>query len=113
ERVLARRSRLDLVPRAAQCRLERAQDLGLVVHDEDVRAHGLVGSERAKLAPLSRPGSASSRAPFACANPWAIASPSPLPLLGTRPCSNGSKIRSNSPSSRPGPWSTTRTISSP
>ena len=36
-----------------------------------------------------------------------------MPLLGARPCSKGSKIRSSSPSLRPGPRSTTRTTTSP
>ena len=78
-----------------------------------VRAHG--SPERWRARSTHRPGGriASSAAPFACAKPCAIASPSPLPRLGTRPCSNGSKIRSSSPSFRPGPRSTTRTTTRP
>ena len=38
ERLLGRRCRLDLVARAAEVRLERAQDLRLVVDDEDLVA---------------------------------------------------------------------------
>ena len=46
ERLLAGRGRLDLVAGAAERRLERAQDLRLVVDDEDARSAHAVGLDR-------------------------------------------------------------------
>src|SRR5262245_6564942 len=109
--------RLDLVPRGPQAGLEGAQDLGLVVDDEDApRAHRAdtgtraAGSETAIVAPCPEPGSTQARPPFTSVNPRTIASPRPLPPL--RPRENGSKIRSRSPAGMPGPASVTRTTTS-
>src|SRR5581483_3618519 len=99
QRLLARRGRVDVVARSAQARLERAQDLRLVVDDEDARHAGTgaptaAGSSTTKCAPPSA-GSARSVPPFASTKPRAIARPRPAP-----PCSpsawNGSKMRSRS-----------------
>ena len=69
-----------------KARLQRAQDLRLVVDDEDARLSrerrpsAAAGSARTNVAPV--PGSACSsqtRPPLAWANPRAIASPRPLP----------------------------------
>src|SRR5262249_14850350 len=89
ERLLRRRGGLDLVAGAAQVRRQRPQDLWLVVDDEHAwgAAHACTGaSRRAGSASTKRPpsgdASAQSRAPFASANPRAIARPSPVPPAG-------------------------------
>ena len=75
---------LDLVAGTAEVRLQRPQDLRLVVDDEDPAAHVCTGARSAgiastKLAPEPGRGSAHSRQPLAAANPCAIASPRPVP----------------------------------
>src|SRR5207247_4025000 len=81
QRVLGGCCGVDLVARASEVRLEGAQDLGLVVDDEDPRAahaSGSAGSATTRCAPRSA-GSAQTRPPFACATPRATARPSPAP----------------------------------
>ena len=81
----AGRRRLHLVARAAERRLERPQDLRLVVDDEDARpAHADAAGSAARgsastNAPRRARGSAQSRPPFASAKPRAIESPRPVP----------------------------------
>ena len=123
ERVLARGRRLDVVAGTAQGGLERAQDLGLVVDDEDPRrvrhasaptGTSTSGSASTRDAPCPRCDSAQTRPPLPSAKPLAIASPSPLPprssVVATR--ANGSKMRSSSDRGIPGPRSTILTITS-
>ena len=112
-----RRRRLDLVARAAQGRLERAQDLRLVVDDEDraSRSRGYdaavaTGSDSTNAAPFR-----GDSAPQACRrsparSPRAIASPSPLPAARDAPRARTARRCARARRSlSPGPWSTTRT----
>ena len=105
ERRLRRVGRLDLVAGAAQARPQRAQDLLLVVDDEDARrrsagtsAGATTGSASTNVAPCPSRDSAQTRPPFASAKPRAIASPSPAPRPSPlrAPRWKGSKIRSRS-----------------
>src|SRR4029077_9489059 len=112
ERRLGGLGGLHLVAGAAQGALPLAQDLPLVVDDQDPRAaHSspAAGSSTTNVAPWPGRDSAQTRASFASAKPRAIASPSPAPRTPSSPRWNGSKIRSRSAAARPGPWSTTRT----
>ena len=75
---------VDVEAGAAQRRAERAQDLRLVVDDEDALLHAgssagtsTTGSASANVAPCPGRDSAQTRPPFAAAKPRAIASPSP------------------------------------
>ena len=88
QRRLGGRGRVDLVAGAAEGRLERAQDLRLVVDDEDARParHAATGSggsatgrASANEAPCPGCDSAQTRPPFASANPRAMARPRPVP----------------------------------
>ena len=89
ERALGGVGGVDLVAGAAQARAQRAQDLLLVVDDEDAgaRSHAppATGSRRrrqrraTKVAPCSARDSTQMRPPLASAKPRAIASPSPAP----------------------------------
>src|SRR5262245_17204882 len=113
--VLAGARRNHLVACAPQVGAQSAQDLGLVVDDEDpLCAHRCTGTAVAasgnattNVAPEPSSDSAHSWPPFASANPRAIARPSPMPAsLPMR--SNGSKMRSSSVFVSPGPRSVTR-----
>ena len=85
QRLRGRRRRVDLVARAAQVRGERAQELRLVVDDEDARvttrprAGTAAKAARARARPAAARGTSSSVAPFASANPRAIVRPRPRP----------------------------------
>src|SRR5262245_20875091 len=121
ERLLATRSRVGLVARAPQDRLERREDVGLVVDGEDSGApHGLVprstrspagrgsaaaGSAIRNDAPCPQTDSAQIRPPLASTNPFAIARPRPAPLPPpvVEACWKGSNTRSSSPGGSPGP----------
>src|SRR4051794_10603663 len=121
-----RRGLRDLETRGAQDDPQAAEDLGLVVDDEDVRAAlrhaGASGREAgrltAKLAPCPSTGRcSSSRPPLASTNPRLIASPRPAPAPSpgpraprARPRKNGSKIASACAAATPGPSSVTRTV---
>src|SRR5262249_35977872 len=85
ERTLGRLRSLDLVACCAQTRLQGAQNLALVVYDEDARlAHCLdssaaIGSASTNVAPCPSRDSAQTRPPFDSANPRAMARPRPAP----------------------------------
>ena len=88
QRLLGRRGGDDLVAGAPQGRLERPQDLRLVVDDENPgRALtpapsdgvGATGSASANDAPCPATDSTQTRPAFASTNPRAIARPSPAP----------------------------------
>ena len=75
---------VDVEPGAPQRRAERAQDLRLVVDDQDPLLHAgssavtsTTGRASAKVAPWPGLDSAQTRPPFAAANPRAIARPKP------------------------------------
>src|SRR5581483_4394935 len=110
ERTLGRVGGIDLVPGAAQARLERPQDVRLVVDDQDAPAHArTAGWASAASARTKCPPAGSScvhkRPPFASAKPRAIARPSPDPPPAPR--WNGWKIDARSAALIPGPRSTT------
>src|SRR5439155_26459215 len=108
QRLLPRRRRVDLVAGAAQARLERAEDLRLVVDDEDTR-HARSASTKCPPSPFSD----QTRAPFTSAKPRAIASPRPAPRVSPSPRRKGSKTASRSTAATPGPASSTWSRSSP
>src|SRR4051812_7493367 len=126
ERLLLRRGLRDPEARAAQHDPQAAEDLGLVVDDEDVGAAlGHAGASgrpagrlTAKLAPCPLTGRCrSSRPPLASTNPRLIASPRPAPAPSpgppaprARPRKNGSKTASACAGATPGPSSVTRTV---
>ncbi len=113
QRLLRGGRRRDLVAGAAQVRLQGAQELRLVVDDEDaLAAHAgtsagssTAGRASTNDAPWPPRDSTQTRPSFASAKPRAIASPSPAPRWSGRPATrwNGSKIRSRSSSGIPGP----------
>ena len=91
QRLRGGRRRLDLVARAAQVRRERAQELRLVVDDEDARLHDAdpagkraAGQREAGARAAAARGSSSSVAPFDAAKPRAIARPRPSAGLHPR-----------------------------
>ena len=106
QRSLGRVGGVHLVARAAEARPQCAQDLRLVVDDEDAgsghagtRARAsATGSASTKVAPCPSCDSTQTRPPFASAKPRAIASPSPAPRAGplSEPRWKGSKMRSAS-----------------
>ena len=101
ERGLGSRGRVDLVAGAAEVRLQGAQDLRLVVHDEHARP--LIGTPSAeqrrpasqarmsRLIPSAARPTAGSRSPRRSRGRSRARGPSPA---ARAPCSNGSKIRS-------------------
>ena len=102
ERLLLGPGRLDLVAGAAQHDLQAADDLRLVVDDQDARgrAHrdrlAAAGrdreADRERGAPRPRPDCSTIRPPLASTKPRQIASPRPEPGAGRspRPRKNGS-----------------------
>ena len=87
ERLARRRRGVDGVAGAAELELQRAQDLRLVVDDEDARAahastsagSATAGSARTNVAPPPGAASTQRRPPLRSTKPRAIASPSPEP----------------------------------
>ena len=87
ERLLGRRRRRHVIARAAEVRLQRAQELRLVVDDEDpLTAHAAAstgssttGNASTNDAPCPSRDSSQRRPPFASVKPRAIAKPSPAP----------------------------------
>src|SRR5581483_7994751 len=110
ERSLGRVGSVDVVARAAQARLQRAQDVRLVIHHQDATAHArTAGCASVARASTKWPPAGSScvhrRPPFASANPRAMASPRLDPPPAPR--WNGWKIDARSAAVMPGPRSTT------
>src|SRR5262245_61701761 len=107
---LAARRELHVVAARTQVRPERAQDLRLVVDDEDAR-HSAARSRVTIVSPPPGVLSTSISPPIASTNPFATARPSPTPSSGLESpsCWNGMNSRSTSAAGTPGPWSTTRT----
>ena len=118
ERLLRRRRRLDLVARAAEVRLERPQDLRLVVDDEDAASHDVAAGcsatrerERERGA-LARPR----LGPDAAAVRLGEAACDREPEPGARGPSSPRAVErledplELAPRRSPAPWSTTRTI---
>ena len=112
----SRRDGFDLVAGALKAGPQSAQDLRLVVDDEDPHVAHLTtatcsaaaGRSRTNVEPpCSLDGSTRMTPPFASAKPRAIARPRPLPRPSPLPRSNGSKIRSRSAATIPGPRSRT------
>src|SRR5205807_3914894 len=109
------RGRVDLEPGAAQHDAQAAQDLRLVVDDEDTRiaCHG-AGSRTANAVPSSVPDCSVRRPPLASTKPLAMASPRPAPPpLWARPRKKGSKTFARWACGTPGPRSSTRTVTAP
>src|SRR3989442_6769163 len=99
ERFLLGRRRLDLVARISQDHSEAANDLGLVVDDQNALASGAhevaagwgtSGNETAKEVPSPVPVCIWMRPPLASTNPRQIARPSPDPYLESLPRKKGS-----------------------
>src|SRR5262245_11347498 len=110
ERGLARRCELDVVAAGAEVRAERAQDLRLVVDDEDPR-HSATRRRVTIVSPPPGVLSTSTSPPIASTKPFATARPRPTPSseLESPIRWNGMNRRSTSVAGTPGPWSTTRT----
>src|SRR5207248_2828750 len=113
ERGLGRLGSLDLVSRTPEAGPQGAQDLRLVVDDEDaLAAHARTGARRSASGrertrwPPAGSSCAQSRPPFASAKPRAIASPRPEPCPAA-PRRKGRNSASRCSSGRPAPESTT------
>ena len=81
QRRLARLRDVDVVPTRLQVRRERAEDLRLVVDDEDAR-HAAVRSRATTVRPPPGVSSTSISPPIASTKPFATARPSPTPSSG-------------------------------
>ena len=104
ERRLAGLGEVDVVAACAEVGRERAQDLGLVVDDEDAR-HSAARSRATMVSPPPGVSSASISPPIASTKPFATARPSPTPSLWPESPSRWKGLNSRSRSARgtPGP----------